>query len=167
MWIQNCQCDDTTGVGTTVDVTDGVRDKMISRKSHNDFSKLYTQKQSSIGALMESCSENDFNKVVLFCKGCSPVNLMHIFRTPFPKNTYGGLLLYTALLEDDKTVLLKLPFQIRLLNVLIRICLFQKSAANFNPSRPVHFWKSYWNKNQVKFLFSHSFVVSQRVLWRP
>ena len=25
--------------------------------------------------------------------GCSPVNLLNIFRTPFPKNTYGGLLL--------------------------------------------------------------------------
>ena len=25
--------------------------------------------------------------------GCSPVNLMHIFRTPFLKNTSGGLLL--------------------------------------------------------------------------
>ena len=24
--------------------------------------------------------------------GCSPVNWLHIFRTPFPKNTYGGLL---------------------------------------------------------------------------
>ena len=24
---------------------------------------------------------------------CSPVNLLHIFRTPFPKNTYGWLLL--------------------------------------------------------------------------
>ena len=24
---------------------------------------------------------------------CSPVNLLHNFRTPFPKNTYGGLLL--------------------------------------------------------------------------
>ena len=24
---------------------------------------------------------------------CSPVNLLHIFRTPFPKNTSGGLLL--------------------------------------------------------------------------
>ena len=23
--------------------------------------------------------------------GCSPVNLLHIFSTPFPKNTYGGL----------------------------------------------------------------------------
>ena len=25
--------------------------------------------------------------------GCSPVNLLHIFRTPFPKNTFGWLLL--------------------------------------------------------------------------
>ena len=24
---------------------------------------------------------------------CSPVNLLHIFRTPFPKNTSGGMLL--------------------------------------------------------------------------
>ena len=26
--------------------------------------------------------------------GCSPVNLLHILRTPFPKNTSGGLFLY-------------------------------------------------------------------------
>ena len=32
----------------------------------------------------------DFNKLRY---GCSPVNLLHIFRTPFPKNTSGGLLL--------------------------------------------------------------------------
>ena len=25
--------------------------------------------------------------------GCSPINLLHIYRTPFPKNTPGGLLL--------------------------------------------------------------------------
>ena len=25
--------------------------------------------------------------------GCSPVNLLHIFRTPFPRNTFGWLLL--------------------------------------------------------------------------
>ena len=30
------------------------------------------------------------------CHGCSPVNLLHIFRTPCPKNTSGGLLLYPA-----------------------------------------------------------------------
>ena len=29
--------------------------------------------------------------------GCSPVNLLHIFRTPFPKNTSGGLLLLNIL----------------------------------------------------------------------
>ena len=45
----------------------------------------------------------DFNKVkfsikfieitLVFSHGCSPVNLLHIFRTPFPKNTSDGLLL--------------------------------------------------------------------------
>ena len=38
----------------------------------------------------------DFNKVVLqitLWRGCSPVNLLHIFRKLFPKNTYGGLYL--------------------------------------------------------------------------
>ena len=29
----------------------------------------------------------------VFGIGCSPVNLPHIFRTPFPRNAYGGLLL--------------------------------------------------------------------------
>ena len=31
-------------------------------------------------------------KITLWA-GCSPVNLLHIFRTPFPKYTSGGLLL--------------------------------------------------------------------------
>ena len=30
---------------------------------------------------------------IAFWQGCSPVNLMYIFRAPFYKNTYGGLLL--------------------------------------------------------------------------
>ena len=29
--------------------------------------------------------------------GCSPVNLVHIFRTPFPRNTFGWLLSYVTL----------------------------------------------------------------------
>ena len=33
----------------------------------------------------------DFNKVALH--GCSPVNLLYIFRTSFPKNTSGGLVM--------------------------------------------------------------------------
>ena len=36
----------------------------------------------------------DFNKVaIMLWHGCSPVNLPHIFRTPFLKNTSGRLLL--------------------------------------------------------------------------
>ena len=30
---------------------------------------------------------------ITFRHGCSPVNLLHIFRIPFPKNTSGGMLL--------------------------------------------------------------------------
>ena len=32
---------------------------------------------------------------------CSPVNLLHIFRTPFPKNNSGGLLLYFGSCQKD------------------------------------------------------------------
>ena len=41
----------------------------------------------------------DFSKVVKqlyeisLRHGCSPVSLLHVFRTPFPKNTSGWLLL--------------------------------------------------------------------------
>ena len=38
---------------------------------------------------------------------CSPVNLLHIFRTPFPKNTFGGLLLYTKWKPREKFFILK------------------------------------------------------------
>ena len=72
------------------------------------------QKQPSMGTLINRCSENkqqiyrrtpmpkcDFNKVaeqssfieIALRHGCSPVNLMHIFRTLFSKNPTGGLLL--------------------------------------------------------------------------
>ena len=62
------------------------------------------QKQPSRGALWKKSSENmqqihrrtpmskyDFNKVAMH--GCSPVNLMYIFRKLFLKNTSGRLLL--------------------------------------------------------------------------
>ena len=45
--------------------------------------------------------KRDFNKVALLCNlievaiwhWCFPINLLHIFRTPLPKNTSGLLLL--------------------------------------------------------------------------
>ena len=43
----------------------------------------------------------DFNKVAIsnsveitLRHGCSPINLLHVFKTPFNKNTSGGLLLF-------------------------------------------------------------------------
>ena len=54
------------------------------------------------------CSKLSVNKDVAFqnlCEitlqyGYSPVDLQHIFRAPFPKNTYGGSLLYFAIFKS-------------------------------------------------------------------
>ena len=84
---------------------------VLSRFAHqkllNHLRKGNTQKQPSRGVLTKSFSENmqqiyrrtskpkcDFNdiafhKIVLW-HGCSPVNLLYIFRRPLYKNTYGA-----------------------------------------------------------------------------
>ena len=56
----------------------------------------------------------DFNKVtkLFFLKAHfrhahSPVTLLHIFRTPFCKNTYGGLLLETEITRIKALRMLK------------------------------------------------------------
>ena len=68
------------------------------------------QEQPSVGVIIKNFSENmqqiyrghscrsvisklqsDFAKIT-FRHDCSPVNLLHIFRTAFRKNTAGGLL---------------------------------------------------------------------------
>ena len=47
-------------------------------------------------------SKCDFNKVEIALRhGCSPVNLLHVFRTPFLKNTSGWLLLDQLLLSNS------------------------------------------------------------------
>ena len=54
----------------------------------------------------------DFNKVALQLRhGCSPVNFLHIFRTPFPWNTSEMLLLkdllvtYSIAIYVDNTLI--------------------------------------------------------------
>ena len=64
----------------------------------NNFSDTNTiQKQPSRGVLRKRCSENMqqiYRRTpMLKCDGCSPVNLLHIFRTAFPRSTAGWLLL--------------------------------------------------------------------------
>ena len=64
----------------------------------NDFCDTNTiQKQPSRGVLAKRCSENMqqiYRRTpMLNCDGCSPVNLLHIFRTAFPRSTAGWLLL--------------------------------------------------------------------------
>ena len=43
--------------------------------------------------------KSNFIKITLR-RGCSPVNFLHFFRTPFPKHTFGGLLREHYLFED-------------------------------------------------------------------
>ena len=50
----------------------------------------------------------DLNKVAKH--GYSPVNLLHIFRTPFPKNTSDGLLLAVACKKPYRFVIEQLCF---------------------------------------------------------
>ena len=44
---------------------------------------------------MPKCDFSNFIEITLR-HGCSSVNLLHIFKAPFPKNTSGGLLLKTC-----------------------------------------------------------------------
>ena len=80
---------------------------------------IYLQRQPSRGILKKSYSVNmqqiyrralipkcDFNKAELHFNeislrhGCSSVNLLHIFRILFPKNTSGRLLLHVVLYNE-------------------------------------------------------------------
>ena len=78
-----------------------------------DDALLMLQKQPSRDVLIKRYSENmqqiyrrtpmlklqsNFIEITLR-HGCSPVNLLHIFRTSFPKNTSGGLLLMLAFVD--------------------------------------------------------------------
>ena len=86
---------------------------------------LCFQKQPPRGVLKERRSENmqqiyrkiympkcDFNKVAKQSKfieialrhGCSPVNLLHIFRTPFFRSTSGWLPLCFAISTTEKKI---------------------------------------------------------------
>ena len=86
--------------------------KCVYIMSSDSKNYCYYKRQPFKGVLIKRCSENmqqiyrttpmpkcDFNKVaknfieIILWQGCSPANLLHIFRTTFSKNASGGLLL--------------------------------------------------------------------------
>ena len=62
------------------------------------FNKRCSEKMQQIymRTSMSKCNsiklQNNFIEITLW-HGCSPVNFLHIFRTPFPKSNFGGLVL--------------------------------------------------------------------------
>ena len=84
------------------------------------------------GTPMPKC---DFNKVAVRHR-CSPVNLLHIFRTPFLKNTSGRLLLYCEYLGPLLRNLAKITFlhiiwEVSRCNLLLYIIFFYFNWFNF------------------------------------
>ena len=87
-------------------------EKIIDLSFPDMFISRHVYKQSSRGFLKKRCFENIqqiYRRNAISIKlqsnfietalqhGCSPVNLLHNFRKPFPKNTSGWLLLYVVL----------------------------------------------------------------------
>ena len=88
---------------------------LISALGKPLFYPNFPQKQPPRRVPRKSCSENmqqiyrriptpkcDFicNFIQITLRhGCSPANLLHIFRTPFPRNTFGWLLLFPLFIE--------------------------------------------------------------------
>ena len=108
--------------------------------------KQNTQKQPSIDVLRKRCSENctkfkenTYAEVWLLYNfieiaprhGCSRVNLLYIFRTLFPKKTYGGLLLEIERLFHDDSKDIN-----RQRNIVRKLTICKMNQGIYNPFVP-------------------------------
>ena len=84
-----------------------ITSKSLQTEETHTFS-LWVQKQPSTDVLRKRCSENMqqiYSRIpmrkreITLRYGCSPVNLLHIFSTPFLKNTCGRLLMWVLILS--------------------------------------------------------------------
>ena len=101
--------------------------------------------------------------------GCSPVNLLHIFRTPFPRNTSGWLLLIrrTTLYLSQIHKNCKSQWQNDLISVKVDFNCHNKSS--YKSYRIfLNFLVSTLSENRKDLqVWDHPFKVSRRVcIWR-
>ena len=137
------------------------------------------QKQPSRGALSEKCSENmqrmyrrtpipkfNFNKIakqlfqITFRQGRSPVNLLHIFRTPFLQNSWAAIsknvmksteIKYLVCYEN---ICREIQFWFKLLGSLKSIFLkFQNQSQNTIFKEPLSLVVSHYN--YLRSIFKH------------
>ena len=110
----------------------------LTRSFLRAFSKTFRQKQPSRAVLRKSCSENmqqiyrrtyrrtlmpksDFNFIeITLRQGCSPVNLLHIFRIPFPKSRRAASDWNTFVIELSNRTVIELCWE-----SVISFCLWQ------------------------------------------
>ena len=85
--------------------------------------------------------------------GCSPVNLQHIFRALFPKNTSGWLLLYVVNSSNSNNLLLSVS----------RIKVSEVYMYNHLITRE-NFWSGFWINQERKLLFLIPLVFLQLLL---
>ena len=91
--------------------------------------------------------------------GCSPVDLLHIFRTPFPRNTSGWLLLNF----HNQTICSNQCIQKSIANFL---CSFLYSKYD---TRYSLFEKDVLNYEDLSILYLHNFFITTlwKLLWQP
>ena len=99
--------------------------------------QTHPSNSSAVLPVLLLCSLCNFIEITLR-HGCSPVNLLHIFRIPFLKNTSGELLLEIKMIESDAQGLVQLKEKLRATSqVLPRI---KSSTGTFLRSNTTHLY---------------------------
>ena len=97
--------------------------------------QTHPSNSSAVLPVLPLCCLCNFIEITLR-HGCSPVNLLHIFRIPFLKNTSGQLLLEIKMIESDAQGLVQLKEKLRATSqVLPRI---KSSTGTFLRSNTTH-----------------------------
>ena len=99
--------------------------------------------------------QSNFSEVTLR-HGCTPVNLLHIFRKPFLKNTSGRLLLVDQIIFSYPTLYC---YTVWWNEEALPFCIWLKYRA-------VHwFWRSWWSFSSILLLKAKMYLVFLHFSW--